>query len=206
MNSCSRIAILGGSFDPPHLGHLFVMNSVLDARIADELWIMPSGARWDKPNATPCHHRVAMAELMIQEFFSQDRRVSLSLEDASCNDGNRGTAGLLAELAMKYPHFEFLFVIGHELLGDLPRWRSPELLRSLAHFVVVERAGMPPTSHPEGFRITSLPSRDAVTVSISSSLVRKRQSAGGEIRGLVPASVYRYLVDHRIYETASPQK
>merc|ERR1719329_1706728 len=126
-----RIAILGGSFDPITNGHIVSACEVLHADHADEVWIVPCGARPDKPSLrTPYRHRLLMCHQSVDTNFGSRFPIRVSdiemLEPRAmpCYD-------LMHKLKHEYPEKDFMFVIGTDLFDDLDQWDEGDRLKWL---------------------------------------------------------------------------
>jgi len=184
-----RIGVFGGTFDPPHLGHLVVASDACEALgLGRVLWI-PSAVPPHKLRTVqaPAHARLEMVRAAIggdPRFEADD--VELRREGPSY------TVDTLRELAARHPGDELVLLIGADNLREIPGWREPREILRLARVAVLSRdgAGVPPDSP---IPATSV----AVTrVDVSATEVRRRAAAGETIRYLVPDAV-RALVERR---------
>ncbi|HEX5033450.1 MAG TPA: nicotinate-nicotinamide nucleotide adenylyltransferase [bacterium] len=173
----SRVALLGGSFDPPHSAHLQVARHLLDSGDFDEVWVLPSPQNPLKPSSSSFEDRLAMCRLAFA-----------GLEPAvQVHDDERALSGFTIDLARKlraeHPDREFRFVGGSDLREELPRWKDSAELRKLLGFVFLPRPPDPASPF--------LP--------ISSREIRERAKKGLSLAGLLPPSVERYIQEHRLY-------
>ena len=186
-----RIALFGGSFDPVHIGHLFVAEEVRIRLGYDRVFFVPAAQPPHKngPPAGSSSDRLAMLELAIeQESFSIGR---WEIDRGGISYSVDTLRGVISEgLADGKPGL----IIGDDLVTNFSLWREPETVLALADVIVVRRENTP------------LPDllRDAHTVDnsplpVSSSQIRERVQTGSAFRYLVPESVYRYIVDRRLY-------
>ena len=197
-----RIGVLGGTFDPPHIGHLVVAQEVWWRLRLDKVVFVPAGNPWHKAgeDVTPAHHREAMVRLAIGD----DSRFELSRVDIE-RPGPTYTVDTLTELRRAYPPATKLyFILGTDALAQLPTWRSPERVISLARLAVVPRPGFGPVDLDR--LEAEIPGLKAAielvpvpAVGISSSEIARRVAAGEPFRYLVPEAVYRYIEAHRLY-------
>jgi len=185
-----RIAILGGSFDPPHFGHLLVARQTREIIGLDEVWLMPYFAHsWD-PVVSPVADRLAMARLIAEPGLAV-----CDLE--SSRRGKSYTIDSVRELKARYPH-EFFWIIGSDVLPEFSRWKDAALLTKEVAFLVFPRNGYPiPGVLPPGF--TGVGSGDLVTSNLSSTIVRNRLIKGLSVVGLIPEAVIDYLEKHKLY-------
>lgn len=187
-----RIGLYGGTYDPPHIGHLLVAETVLECMELDEIWFIP--------NATPPHKQKSLD-------VSNDDRVKMLLEaikdqpafKVDRREINRGgasyTVDTLRELKEEFPSDEFYFIIGADSVETLPTWKEIDVMLKLVHFVAVSREGYQlETSYP----ITVVPFQP---VSISSTDIRNRVATGKSIRYRVPTQVEKYIRERKLYES-----
>ena len=184
-----RLALLGGSFDPPHLGHLLAAASVLLTREPDELWIAPVQRHpFGKPLA-PFEDRLAMVALAVASLGPRVRASPVEAEAAAA--GSQGTTvELLRFLRRRQPADELLFIVGADILGERDRWSHWEEIERLATLTVVNRAGFPeaPGAGP------SLPE-------LSSTELRRRIAHGEPFEAWLPAAVARFVRDRGLYRS-----
>jgi nicotinate-nucleotide adenylyltransferase len=190
-----KLAIFGGSFDPPHLGHLAFARFALQALAPDRLLWLPAGRQWQKPDqvmAAPVH-RVAM----IRELIAGDARQAVDERELQ-RRGPSFTADTLRELAAERPGAELMFLIGQDQYARLPTWYRAEAIAGLATLVVVPRAGeavvTPSGLPPHRLQVLELPD-----LPISSTAVREAIARGDDICPLVGADVASYIASHRLY-------
>ena len=208
-----NIAILGGSFNPPHICHLFALQYMLAASDADQAWLLPCYQHAFGKTLAPFEHRFAMCQLVVSDF--RDERVrALPLERD--RQGTSWTIETARHIKRLHPDDELIWAIGSDVLFELDRWRAFEELQRLITFFVVPRAGFSASSSPASS--ASAISADAAATlqrlrqhaqelerqgmflpNISSSLIRERIQQRQPIRHLVPASVAAYIDAHRLY-------
>jgi nicotinate-nucleotide adenylyltransferase len=188
MASSEPIALLGGTFDPPHLGHLVLAECARAQFDVAKVVFLPAGEPWRKATrpVTPAEHRLAMVRLAVEgnpNFEVDDREVR--------RPGPTYTVETLEALRAEGLH-NLLFILGSDAIADLPNWKHPERITELARIVVARKAadGDLPTEYP----IVGMPS-----LAISSTEVRARVVAGKPIRYLVPDAVERYIREHNLY-------
>ncbi len=191
-----KLAILGGSFDPPHLGHLAFARFALQVLAPDRLLWLPAGRQWQKPDqvmAAPVH-RVAM----IRKLIAGDALQAVDERELH-RRGPSFTADTLREFAAEQPGAELMFLIGQDQYVKLPTWYRAELVVELATLVVVPRAGeavvTPSGLPPHRLQVLELPDTP-----ISSTAVREAIAHGDDICPLVGAEVASYIASHRLYE------
>ena len=202
MGRMKRIALFGGSFDPPHRAHVELARSALEAQAAlalDEVRWIPAGQPWQKARAiTPAAHRVAMVELAIagEPRFRVER---IEVERA----GASYTLDTVLALAAREPANEWVLLIGQDQYAGLHTWRGWRELLALVTLAVANRPGAIAAPAPEVLamphRVVPLPMLD-----ISATDIRARVAAGRDITTLVPAEVAGYIARHGLYRNATP--
>jgi nicotinate-nucleotide adenylyltransferase len=198
-----RIAIYGGAFDPFHNGHIATIALILNARVVDQVLVVPSGERPDKPAHVAASHRLKMVQLGVHECFAHDPRVIISELHLSGGIGS-ATIDLLRHLRHQEPSAECKVVIGEELVQDLPRWRESESLRQMAHFLVLPRPGALALVQPEGWQIERIHPPYQAGVLVSSTTVRSILAQGLSPAGFLPATVAAYCRQHQLYQVSDP--
>jgi len=190
-----RLGLFGGTFDPPHLGHLALAEWARDTLRLDQVWFVPAGRPPHKRRAdlSDSKDRLAMTRLAVrgQPAF----RVS-SVE--ARRDGPSFTVDTLRQVRDRYPGARRFLLIGADSLADLGHWRDPREIVRLATLVVAVRPGerAPRGKLVFGRRPVWL---DNPGLEVSSSTIRARARAGGSLRYLVPDAVARYIDRHRLY-------
>ena len=188
-----RIGILGGTFNPVHLGHLLLAQGALEEIPLDRvLWIPARVSPHKAVEAeVSAEDRARMVELAIEGNLSfRLSRTELSRESPSY------TIETIRWLRTESndPKVEWFFLIGSDTAGELSSWRQIEELRRLVHFVAVPRPGQPTAALPDGVR--SIPVK---TLDVSSSEIRRRIQQKRSIRYLVPESVRSYIEERKLY-------
>jgi nicotinate-nucleotide adenylyltransferase len=196
-----KVGILGGTFDPVHLGHLAAAKEVKAGLRLDEVLFVPAGRPWLKGDAgvLGAEHRLAMLRLALggRPDFKID---TIELD----RPGPTYTVDTLAKLRRHSPDDELFFIIGADNLAQLPRWRESERIISLCRLVVVPRVGCPP---PDIDRleadIPGLKQRlvilDKPLIDISASMIRERVRQGLPIDNLVPEALAGYIKEKGLY-------
>jgi nicotinate-nucleotide adenylyltransferase len=193
------VGLLGGTFNPPHIGHLVVASQALAALELDRVLFVPV---FEPPHksieADPgVEHRVAMCRLAV----SGDERFDVSLVEAEV-PGPSFTVDTLSKLHDRCPGDQLTFIVGGDMALSLPTWREPAAILSLASLGVAEREGVARTDiierladlGTENVRFFAMPRID-----VSSSLIRRFVAAGRPIRYLVPDAVAEYIAAEGLY-------
>lgn len=186
-----KIGILGGSFDPPHFGHLLLARQTREIVGLDEVWLMPYFAHnWDT-TVSPAHDRLAMARLIEEpEIKASDEEIRQQTKSYTIDTVRR--------LKAKHLH-QFYWIVGSDVVGEFNRWKDHDVLTREVQFLVFPRHGHPVSSAlPQGFTLVSSP--DLVTSNISSTIIRKRLQRGHSVIGLIPERVLAYIKEHKLYK------
>lgn len=190
----ARIGLLGGTFDPPHLGHLVAAETARDLLGLDQVRWLVAGRPWMKGEETPVDHRLAMAEAAV----AGDDTMVVDDREAR-RDGPTYTADTLAELTREAPEVRWTFLLGTDAAASLPRWHRVDEALELADWAVVTRPDAPWPDHELADRLQRVPIPE---LAISSTDVRARVAAGRSIRYLVPEAVRDHIRRHRLYVPA----
>ena len=187
-----RVGVFGGTFDPPHLGHISTALEACHALGLDELLMVVAGDPWQKTEQqaiTSAFHRSAMAELA---FAPHDALTISNIEIQ--RDGPSYMAETLADLAGS--DHELLLIVGSDAAAGLDTWHRPEAVKALASVIVVEREGYANERPPAGWdhQVVEVPGLE-----ISSRDIRRRVACGEPIAGLVPGPVAHYIETHGLY-------
>lgn len=185
-----RLGVLGGTFDPPHVGHLLAASDAFEALALDRLLFIPAAAhpfKGETVGATP-RQRVDMLALLI----AGDARFDIDTIEIE-RSGLSYTVDTLTDLAHRYPGAERFFLIGEDLVDQVATWRAPERLPALAEIVVLARGDAPDAASG---RFRRLGTR---RVDVSSTEIRARARAGLSLHGFVPDSVAAYIRDAGLY-------
>lgn len=196
-----RLGILGGTFDPPHHGHLILAENAREIIGAEQVLFVPAA---DPPHKRgdlrlSIEHRLAMLRLAIDG----DSAFDISHVDID-RPGPHYTVDMLRLLHAQYPDVELCFLMGGDSLRDFPAWHEPRAIVQLARLAVMRRTEMEisPTMH-EGV-LPGLASRviviDAPRIEISSTDIVSRLQAGRSARYMLPQRVLDYIHDHELYQ------
>jgi nicotinate-nucleotide adenylyltransferase len=180
-------AILGGSFNPPHVAHMMAAYWVLATQEVSELWLLPT---WRHPFGkalAPFEDRVRMCELASAGV--RGVHVCTAEAELAADPLVGRTARTLEHLAGKHPERRFALVVGADLLPETAKWYRFERVRELARIIVVGRAG-----HEGTPGAPPLPA-------ISSTAVREGLARGEDVSALVPRRVLEYARDRGLYRS-----
>lgn len=185
----SKIGILGGTFDPPHIGHLIIAEEARLALDLTEVWFIPSNEQPHKTSArTSSLDRFKMVECAI-DSNSKFKVNDIELE----RQGPSYTIDTIRQLNEQHSDKRFYFIIGADMVEYLPHWKSIDELVRLVNFVGVNRPGY---SVVTKYPILTINIPD---IHLSSTLIRERLMAGQPCRYLIPDCVYTYIKEHKLY-------
>jgi nicotinate-nucleotide adenylyltransferase len=195
-----RIGILGGTFNPPHLGHLISAQEAYLQLGLDRVKLIPARIPPHKPveeEPGPAH-RLELCRLAIQG----DERFEVSDVEIA-REGPSYTVDTLEELHSSAPDHELFLIVGGDIAAGLPSWREPERVLSLATLAVARRRGTPRAAVDEALRTLRGGERARFfrmpRIAISSTMLRDRVRAGEPIRYYVPDPVINYIDHHHLY-------
>lgn len=197
----SRVGLLGGTFNPPHVGHLLCAQEAREQLSLDEVLLVPVH--------TPPHKeadqdpgpevRLELCRLAAAEA------PGIGVSDVEVRrEGPSYTADTLREIHARAPGDVLSFIVGGDMAYSLPAWREPDVVLGLARLAVAERSGVRREDIAQ--RLATLPGAreridffDMPRVDVSSSLVRRKAAQGLSLRWLVPDAVAAYVRDHGLY-------
>lgn len=188
-----RIAILGGSFNPVHIGHLILADYARVNCNFDEVWLMLSPQNPLKTHNSellPDNTRLHMLRLALKDSPGlSECDIELTMPRPSY------TVDTLRELHRRYPDCDFTILIGADNYARFDHWREPDEILQLADVIVYPRPGyaMPDSSTPG---ITPL---HAPMIEISSTDIRRAAPEGRIVSHMLPPAVYRYILSHNLY-------
>jgi nicotinate-nucleotide adenylyltransferase len=195
-----RIGILGGTFNPPHLGHLVAGQEAYRELGLDRVMLIPARIPPHKPveHEPGPEHRLALCRLATQD----DDRFEVSELELE-RDGPSYTVDTLEQLSSQVPNNELFLVVGGDIAAGLPDWHRPERVLELANLAIAKRRGTTRDSVQEA--LATLRGGDRARffqmprIGVSSTMIRRRVAAGQPIRYLVPDRVVDYIERHELY-------
>jgi nicotinate-nucleotide adenylyltransferase len=196
-----RLGVLGGTFDPPHIGHLWLATAAADELDLAKVLLVPAANPPHKRRRSISHaaDRVLMTRLAV----ANDPRLDVSLVELE-RDGPSYTVDTLADLGRRHPDMDLVLILAADSLAQIDTWREPERLLELASWAVGPRPGTP---LPDRAALVARWGRSASRIhflggpalDVSGTLIRRRVAAGRAIRYLVPRAVEELIVDRRLY-------
>lgn len=192
-----KIGIIGGAFDPIHIGHLLAAEAAREKYELEEVWFMPS-------HIPPHKHQAGGSgeqRLEMVKAATQSHPAFKPLDIELRRGGVSYTVDTIRALCSEHSDLELYFIIGADMVNYLPKWEGIEELVGMLRFIGLQRPGsfmeldtLPPLIR-ESVMLADMP-----LVDISSSLIRSRISRGLSVRYMVPESVYEYIMRSRLYE------
>jgi nicotinate-nucleotide adenylyltransferase len=183
----TRVALYGGSFNPPHVAHQMAALLVLETQEVDQLWVVPTFRHPFSKDLQPFEHRLAMCELA---FAPIGPRARVSRIEEELNRPASRTLDTIEALRERHPGFGFRLVVGADILGETDKWHRWSDIERLAPPIVVGRSGY---SSPHELELPA----------VSSTEVRQRLSRGQNAIPLVPRAVMNYIAKHGLYQPES---
>ncbi len=193
-----RLGVLGGTFDPPHCGHVVAASACREALALDRVLFVVANDPWQKSprrQVSAAEDRLAMVEAAVARLEGAEvSRIELERGGPSYTVD---TVEALAASARSRgePEPEQFLIVGADVADTLPTWHRAAVLAGLVTLVVVGRPGGAGPSAPPGWRLELVPG----DLAVSSSQVRERVAAGLDIADLVPEAVERYIAAHNLY-------
>ncbi len=189
-----RIGVFGGTFDPPHVGHLVTAVDVRFELDLDRVLLVVANQPWQKVGTraiSSAADRLAMVEAAVRGVEG--------LEASACEierGGESYTADTLAELHEQHPGAELHLILGADAAAGIRTWERVEEVRALASLVVVDRPGSVPAALPAGWRGTFV---EVPKLEVSSTELRRRVAEGRPLHYLLPRDVITCIRDRHLY-------
>jgi nicotinate-nucleotide adenylyltransferase len=195
-----RIGMLGGSFDPPHVGHLLIAVDAFETLALDKLFFIPAAIQPLKIGQAGASARDRVE--MVRRLIGDDRRFAVDTIEAD-RPGVSFSVDTVTAYAGRYPDAERFFLVGADVMPTFGAWREPDRIMRLAEVVVMTRndptsAGQPSGDAGEAWRsrFRQLTTR---RVDVSSTEIRSRVLSGQSITGFVPPPVAAYIAEAGLY-------
>jgi nicotinate-nucleotide adenylyltransferase len=201
------LGIMGGTFDPIHVGHLAVAEEARETLALDRVLFVPAGQPPHKPadSVSRVGDRIAMVQLAIAD----NPAFELSMVEVE-REGPSFTVDTVEALAAANPGVRLHLILSAETFAELPSWHEPERLFEAARMAVVPREGYP--APDPAWLGRAFPGREdrvdylgGPRLGLSSTALRARVVAGRSIRYLVPPAVEAYIAEHQLYRRLSAQ-
>lgn len=187
-----KVGILGGTFNPPHIGHLIMANEALSALNLDEVRFMPNAIAPHKEmnDDTTNENRLSMLEIITSPYPEfKVEKIEFELGGISY------TYRTMKELIKREPNVKFYFIIGGDMIDSLHTWHHIDELTKLVQFVGIYRPGTSSTTPYDVIMV------EAPRIDLSSTLIRRRLSSGETVKFIVPDEVEAYIRKEGLYGT-----
>ncbi len=186
MNKQSKnIGLFGGSFNPPHLGHVAVLRHLTTLDSLDAVWILPVFKHPFGKDLAGFDSRVAMLELVLDEVQSPKLKIETIEQDLGLTPSY--TFDVVTKLKIRHPDFKFTLILGSDAKNDLPKWHRHDELKNLAHFYFLPRAGFENSPFPKA----------------SSTEIRAAVSKRLPLDAMTLKTVADYIYGHGLYKSPS---
>lgn len=200
-----KIGLMGGTFDPIHLGHLMIGKQAYEEYGLNEIWYMPSRIPPHKKD-----HRITSAEercAMVAAAIAPYPYFVLSDFEIKRTGGNTYTADTLRLLTEQYPEVEFYFIVGADSIHDIEKWYHPEYVLKMVTFLTADREYDNPArtldeqieylKEKYGARIRRLHCK---MMDVASAEIRERLDQKKPVDDLIPEEVLSYIKEHGLYQ------
>ena len=186
-----KVGVLGGSFDPPHIGHYFVIQQILELMPEiDKILLVPAFQHQWKPAFANVEARKSMLKCFVRN------RVEISNVEIQ-RKGISYTIDTIRELKVQ-TEAELYWIVGSDIVYEFERWERKDELKKVAHFLVFPRDPYHlPKKLPQGFEC--IQDKYLITTNISSTTIRQRVKMGKDITYLVPEEVRKYIIKNKLY-------
>jgi nicotinate-nucleotide adenylyltransferase len=198
-----KIGVLGGSFDPPHIGHSLIAQQIQEIYSLDEIWLMPTFRHPFEKKTESSDHRLAMTKFLENKFIKTST-IEIDQKQVSY------TIDTVRKLTKKYPDHSFYWIIGSDQLAQVKKWKDWKELFKTSQFIVFPRPYEKENMEEvvkEAFGLDAVPGniqlvpvKDVVLIDISSTKVRNRVKSGKSIHYMVDPQVESYIKKEKLYK------
>lgn len=198
-----KVGILGGSFNPPHIGHSLIAQQIKEIYSLDEVWLMPTYKHPFEKKTESSNHRLAMTEFLENKFIKTSK-IELDRKQVSY------TIDTFQALKKKYLEHSFYWIIGSDQLAQVKKWKDWKELFEAAQFIIFPRPYEKESMEevvkealgldvvPDNIQL--VPIKDVVLIDISSTKVRNRVKSGNSIHYMVDPQVESYIKKEKLYK------
>lgn len=194
MSKSRKIGILGGTFNPVHMGHLVLAEQAREHLRLDKVIFIPT-------NISPHKRRQKRLELAKKRYYMVTRALKSNPYFEACRlelarGGISYSLQTVRELKSIFPEANLYFIVGSDFLSEFSRWKDVDKLSKICKFAIAERPGFPFKKPLTKMQVVRIPT---AALDISSSDIRRRLKRGESIRYLVPERVRKYILKKRLY-------
>lgn len=182
-NQNKNIGLFGSSFNPPHHGHLAVIQDLSDRRTFDEIWLVPVFGHAFGKTLAPFENRLDMLEILLSLINSPN--VKINTVEREMNKHPSYSFDMVSELKRRHPSYQFHLIVGSDIKSELHKWHRIEDLKRIVDFHFIPRQGFENSPYPK----------------VSSSEIRHFLQHGADITHLVPAKIADYIGKHKLYQS-----
>ena len=189
----ARLGVLGGTFDPPHIGHLILAQCALEYFQFDRVIFIPANKQPHKLDQPISAGKIRLE--MLKLALADDKHFEISAIELD-DDSVSYTCQTLHKLKALYPKYELYFIMGGDNITDIQTWKNPEEIFLLAEVVAAHRPAFPAEGEHAGqIKLFPMPQ-----IEISSTAIRENVKQGKAIKYLVADSVEKYIIKHNLYK------
>lgn len=195
-----KVGILGGTFDPIHMGHLLIAEQAIAKVGLEQVWFVPTSKSPHKTGnqVTSAYHRAEMVKLAIAPH-PHFRFSSVELD----RSGISYTVETLEALSAKHPNIQFYFIVGTDMVNDLPNWYKIEKIIQLTKIIGVYRPQYQLNELPMWITHRLIWIEEEIGIHVSSSYIRQHVNHRQLLQYVLPSSIYRYIEENRLYGYSS---
>jgi nicotinate-nucleotide adenylyltransferase len=191
------IGILGGTFDPIHLGHLLIAEQAKELVGLDEVWFIPAGR---PPHKQGQRITTAINRLEMVKIATEDNSTFRVLDWEIKREEPSYTVDTISWLTKTYPTYQFSLIVGTDMVNNLPQWYQIEKVVQLVSIIAMHRPGFTPTSLPSFIQKRVYWVEDEVEISLCATQLRDHIASGKSFRYVVPDVVCQYIKEHELYQ------
>lgn len=181
-NQSKNIGLFGASFNPPHHGHLAVVQDLSTRGIFDEIWLVPVFEHAFGKTLAPFENRLDMLKILLTLIGRSN--VHINTIERELNLKPTYSFDMVSALKQHHPTYQFNLIVGSDIKPDLHKWHRIEDLKQIANFYFIPRQGFENSHYPQ----------------VSSSEIRQLLQQSADIAHLVPAKIADYIVRHKLYQ------
>lgn len=197
MIATKSIALFGGSFDPIHNGHLFLIEELLNSARFEKFIVIPAGNPWQKSIAASGAHRLAMVEIALKDCMDKYRELEISRFEVD-NSGPSYAYQSIEYLKLQNPGDNLVWIIGSDAFTKISEWREIEQVAESVEFLVINRPGqqLEISKIPKSITYSQI---EIKALDLSSTKIRNLIKASEPYESLLPSGVAAYIASHGIY-------